>query len=409
MPTTLYESIYADGSYSDRLHLSEAKKLRLYKNRIIEEFLRFGSFPGKAKVEKALNSIDLRLAIFQPKAISSGELFDTEKFNKEFADIYSDLLILYKVAYELCKKEYDELNAYVETHLAELERMATRFEQMALLESGTTALGTTVFFQSSGYDATIDGTTVTIDLGLVQVHAGTRLACILESTEIVPQYAVFSFDGNNCSSYSYNHDLFQVPGEPSLTTYSYSLSDSMTIQRLTPILEGDENFDADASSYYYIYAGEKHVLAEDGTTSTSVEISSLTQSVSVDEDGRLSFYILDGTYVEFNFSKQPSSKNFSGVRIDKPDKIQYIEMEYEDGISFSLATDGAVYAEKQAGIVSGGVLYYPNNIGHTDFRIYAYSEGSLISYETKLVLSRIYNGMIPSISCIAIKEIPAKS
>ena len=143
----------------NQYYADQIKKIDFYKSRITNDLARRGIYPDDERINKQIKNINTMLGIFQYKAVSSGETFDTKKFNEDVEYIYQDLKILYELVYELTIKEFEELQIYCETHLTELRKMAEHYQYRTKLELDSTYLGTTVLYQSNSYNSSMNNGT----------------------------------------------------------------------------------------------------------------------------------------------------------------------------------------------------------------------------------------------------------
>ncbi len=386
------------------LYSDEIEKINYYKERIIEAMAKNGEFPNDMEVKKRLDAIDNKLSIFQYRNVMSGDLFDATAFNEYMTAIYTDLTILYKLAYQCCVNEFEQIKSYADSHLIQLERMAKRYMLQTETELSTTSLGKTIFFQTSGFNIKEGNTVARIELGDIEVSAGSKLACLFEGTEISPSQVVFSFEGGgNCSPYSYNRDLFTVKGEPSHTNYEYS-----TIEHdLMTVAMDIDKFVPDRANSYIIYAGKNQYTVMDSYGNSREETLTSLATESQSTAGKITFYIVGGKYANFEFSKMPDSKNFEGTEITNMQSHQKITMSYSKGFSFNVHTDGVIYAARKNGIFINGRLYYPNATTMKDFLVEEYSNASKVTYNTSAVISGLLVGTPLRITSIAIKEMPS--
>ena len=386
------------------LYRDEIEKVNYYRERIIELMAKNGEFPNEIDVQKRLDDIDTRLAVFQYDNVISGESFDTTKFNDDMAAIRQDLLILYKLAYEQCIEEYQKLESYVDTHLKELEVLAKHYKLRTDLELATTSLGKTIYFQTSGFQFTEENTVAHIHLGKIEASAGSKLACLFEGRHINMDQVVFNFGSQHCLPYSYNRDFFQVTGDPTHFNYHYERQGAADTNKSTVEMAPD-GFTPDKNNSYIIYTGkdEFQVQNEYGSE-TERRIGGLANSFT--DSGRVVFYIVGGSYASFEFGNAPVKKNFDGTMIEEMPKHQKITMSYTDGLSFAVNTDGTIYAMRANGVISGNKLYYPSLTAEQEFLIEEYTSDKKVSYDdASITVSGLTAGFPLDITSIAIKEI----
>lgn len=388
--------------YSDQL-----KKIDYYRSKIINDLAKRGIYPEDQRVNKQIKNIDNMLGIFQYKAVAAGETFDTKKFNDDLECIYQDLKILYELAYELTVKEFEELQTYCEVHLSELKEMARHYQYKTKLELDSTYLGTTVFYQSKGYNSTMENGLLTIDLGNIQVEEQSKLACLIDSEDINISNVIFSFTDNNgivsvCSPYEYNKDFFIVPGKIKTNIYNFELTDDTIYSSFicTPEeLVGKVNHD----NRYILFGGRDYV----SIGYKNKKYMKKTDNVQLynNESGVFEFYIVDGTYAEFEFSNEPKSKNFNGYRIDNMTNHRKIVIEHGPNFYFDFNTDGKIYATRKEATILNNELYYPYPDQVTDIMIEEYSVGNKKDYNIKVTAGPFNNGDMPNINAIAIKQL----
>ena len=378
--------------------IDAVEKLKYYKERIMQELTSMGVYPDAIAVQEQLEDYDAELSIFAHRYAVAGAEFDVDNFNKEFAAIAEDLRIIYKLVNELAIKRYEEVKEYAETHLAELRAMAQKYNVKTKFEIDSTSLGETVFFQASGFDTTIDNSTAKIALGNIEVHKGAQLACIFDAEDVKQENVVFTIGGNNCSPYELNHDLLKIPGEMTKNIYHYVVPEGEVINSAHAL--NVENFTPSTDNSYLIYGGHNMVAGRydyhEKFEDTPLEFGG---------QGRVSFWVLDGTFINFTFSNAPKTSNFNGTSITKMKKHHKIVMEYDKGFSFDFVTDGTVYATRSQGIISDGKLYYPNGDNVRDYYIEEYTANSKVTFSDAVVtISGLKENKPLTINTIAVKE-----
>lgn len=388
------------------LYQDQVKKLAYYRSRIIQDLARKGIYPDDAKINARLNDIDTMLGVFQYMNIEAGDTFDAAKFNEDFERIYRDLRILYELAYEISVQEYNELKVYCETHLNELQNMASNYQYKTKFELDSTYLGSTVFFQSAGFNSSMSNGIATINLGKIQVEEQSKLACIFSAENVNPRNVVFTFsDSNginhNCSPYDYNQDFFTVPGILKKNTYEVSLLDSMTKTQFicTPSeIAGNVNH----NNKYVLFGGKGFVQTGYYSKGYFEKIAGVPITI---EQGVVQFYVLNGTYINFDFSETPSNKNFEGIGITDMTNCQKIVIEHNSTLTFDFITNGTIYATKHNGKILNGEIYYPVPEQVRDVLVEEYSVGDKVSYDVTVTAGPFLTGDVPVIDTIAIKQL----
>lgn len=383
---------------------TEIEKIKFYRNRIAQKIIHSGQYPNQFEIEKYLQDIDLRLSIFQNKTIEEKSYFNAKEFNQKFESIYQDLLILYKVVCKYAIEKYIELKSYTEMHLSELEQMAKRYEYKTKFEIKSTPLGKTVLFKTNGFEVVRNNNIHTIELDTISISKGSKLACIWDSNSTDDKNVIFTIGNFNCSPFSYNRDYLKIPGTSNYKTYNYEQPEDVITQTMAPM--AITNFIPNYDNNYIIYAGKNYIKR---TTKSGNDVLKRNETSSFyldNKTGRVTFYILNGSYAYFNFSKEPLSKNFSGYNIESMDKHQKITFEYDAGMAFDFTTDGIIYAEKQQGIVTDNILYYPSNLDVPTYYIEEYNSDDKITLPVKVTVSKIKDSVSDlKINAIAIKEL----
>lgn len=388
------------------MYAEELAKINYYKERIIKEFAKNGIHPDNTMIKKRLEKIDKSIAIYQPYSRVTGEYFDAKEFNEDIRQVYADLKILYQLAYDLCVKDMNELQSYAETHLTQLETLAQHYQRKTQMELNGTYLGKTIYFQTYGYKISGDNGVRTIDLGSVDITPGGKLACIFEPKEQTPQLSDVSFvftdkDDNtlSCSPYELNKDTLTIPGKSKITTYSYTpptgskitSSFQLTPEGLTPTMDNT----------YLIYSGKDRICT--GTYDKIFTYKTSGVALNLTKSGKTTFYILNGTYIQFDFKEEPISKNFNGTSIKNMGDHKKIIIEHGDNFIMDFTTDGTIYASCEYGTVKNGALYYPGATNLTDFMIEEYSAADKAPYQAKVIVNNSYESTF-RINAIAIKE-----
>lgn len=391
------------------LYADQQKKISYYYSRIIQDLAQKGIYPDNDRIQKQISNIDSMLGIFQYTNVGRSEEFDTKKFNEDMLRIWQDLKILYELALEITVKDYEELQIWCETYLTELQNMAKRYRYKTSTEMEQTYLGTTILHQSSGFDINNNNGVVTINLGDISVEAGAKLFCIFEAENVSSQNIIFRLiDKDNdilsCSPYNYNHDFITVPGTLNKNTYSVSLN-GMNVRTsffCTPeSLSGKLSY----NNKYKLYGGKDFMSFNYVNKLYAKKVVGVP--VDMPEGGIVTFFILDSTYVNFEFSTEPKHKNFDGTVISEPLRCQKIVIEHDSNISFDFVTDGTIYATCVDGIITNGELVYPTADQVDDIMIEEYCLGNNVTYNISVKITNISGGNVPIIQNIAIKQLSA--
>lgn len=124
-------------------------KLDYHKKHIINSFIKRGYFPKSEEIANKLEQINLRLALFESYNFTPGEKFNVKEINYMIEMLYADITFLYKILEDIQVQEYNKMLLNIETHLTELESLATHYKKRANEEINGTALGKTLLFKTN--------------------------------------------------------------------------------------------------------------------------------------------------------------------------------------------------------------------------------------------------------------------
>ena len=378
----------------------EIEKLKYLRNQIAFSLSSSGTFPDRSIIDKRLEAIDSKLALFHHLTVKESAVFDVKQFNSEFMNLYQDLKILYELVYFFKSRALEETRSYVEMHLAELETLAERYAQKSRFETGNTALGKTVYFKGSGITPSVKNHIATIDCGDVKVSKGARVSFFIKGRYFNQEDVVFKLGPSICSPYDVNMDTITINGTSSYKTYNCKMPEDATHNSMY-ILNSD-SFTPVMKNKYVIYGGQDTIAVSKDGTDTFVK-KDKGAPVTLTGKGHISFYVIGGSYISFDFSKAPENANFSGYMMQNIKEHQKVSFEYTDGISFEYITDGAIYAVKKNGIINGTSLYYPDADDLSTFRIEEYAGNDTVNMNLKITVTQS-GEHVPAISMIAVKE-----
>ena len=281
--------------------------------------------------------------------------------------------------------------------------MARKYHYKTQLEISSTSLGKTIFFQASGYNTEYKQDQAVISLGSISANKGSRLACILEADNVSADKVVFSFDGQNCSPYSYNKDFFKVPGKAKTVTYGYSLPANQLINSSFQL--NIAGFTPKAASQYIVFGGKDTIAVYDTSKIQTLVSKAQSSPCVIPKPGRVEFYVYGGTFINFDFAKQPLSKNFTGTSISNLKKRHKVVLECDKDFTFNFLTDGQLYAVKENGVIKDSKLYYPTVVQLQDFLVEEFLPGETVTYkDVKVTVVGISTDSV-SINTVAIKEL----
>ncbi len=381
-------------------------KTNFYKEQVLKEIVKKGLLPDENIVQDRVKNIDRFLALFRNTNIKSGDKFDAKKYNKDIKLIYQDLLFLYQLVYEVTAKEFNYSKAYMNSHLIELESIARQYKIRSRIEIESSFLGNTVFFQSSGFPMFNKDNELYIDLGKVNLRQGSRITWLFEAGGIMAQDALLGLKIGESISYIGAHNFishtYKVPGNPVIKESYFKLDDEQTISHSFEIINNEIKPSYDNS--YFIFGGENKIILKTANYKNET-IEEVNKAYYTQEDfGKIEFHIYKGTYANFSFSKQPKSKNFEGLSIKDLKSHHKVSMEVEGGMGFSIETDGKIYAEKELGIVSNDMLFFPKQSAVKDFFIEENFPGDKVEYEAFLKIKGDNIDLL-EIESVTIKEL----
>lgn len=380
----------------------EIEKIKYLKKRIARSLAALGVYPDCAAIDSRLSSIDAKLALFRHKEVKESSLLDVKQMNEDFMNIYQDLLILYRLVFEFKLNKLEQTKAFVETHLSELETLAETYKKKNDLETGSTSVGKTLFFQSSGFNQWTENYVTKINLGEIKVSPGSRISCFIQGRYFKPENVRFTLGELSCPPFALNRDYVKIPGEPKYRSYKYKIPEDLTPGDIIELMT--DKFKPSAKNSYTVFGGENCISSYFRGANKIIHKNSGEAILLDNPIGKITFYIIGGTYVNFEFSKAPLSQNFSGYSIQNMQKHKKIVIEYEGPFSFNFNTNGTIYATKNRGILKGERLFYPGNEKIRDFLIEEYSQKEYKTYNSTVTIQQT-NEYVPHVNMIAIKEL----
>lgn len=387
-------------------------KIAFHKERIIKELIKKGIAPDNASVEYRLNNIDANLALFKHEEQLAGKTINITAYNEGLKLLYKDLEFLYGLLYELTIKEFVTLKSFVDTHLDELEDIATMYELKAKEEVNSTALGNTLLFKNNEFNILVENNITHVDLGTVEVNKGSRIACIANINNIEADKVLFGLKKlsdntvKHIAVYNYNHDSLIIDGNLQTETYETTIKDEQVINGPVVLNIGEPPSN---ESKYIIMAGKGKILVKtvDEIGYILQEKPSQLNTASFDKRSYIDFYIVGGNKITFRFNKKPLNTNFSlnDYIVTDLKHIHHFFIECEENFAFDFELDkGDVYAVKEDGIIDNDKLLFSRNIEVRDFYIEEYKTGEKEKYNAFL---RIVNDDAEpiDIESVSIKEL----
>lgn len=327
------------------LYLDEIEKIKFYKQRITDQLLSYGIIANKEQVQKRLNEIDLKLAVFSQAYIQSGSEFSVDTFNQQKKDIYEDLTILYMLLYRLAENRVEKTRIKLRYGLDDLRTKVGRFQY--LVDAQTVSVyGETVFHQASDFvQEYIDGQVI-IDLGPVTVSSGTYLAPMIASDELNIEDVVFVFtntDGTEIQSAAYNYakNYVKVLGNYQLSMQTFNNDDKIFGKNLIPAGE-----DLSQEDRYNIFLNQNKICVRNlDNTKFDYKIKMPEIYYTAINREEISFYVYGASKIQLASMGDIEYKNFIGDEIITPKQRQKIILRGSN-FSFDIKTDGIIYADK---------------------------------------------------------------
>lgn len=368
------------------------KKLEYYKQQVLQELVKKGIYPDNELIESRLNSYNAHLAIFKNYNAVTGQLFNANEYNERLKLIYTDLKFLYELLYEITVIEYNKLQNFINSHLAELNSIVKTYNKRAEYENSTTSLGKTLLFQNNSFSIESKDSTTILNLDNLNISNAAVLACIANINNVKPEDVIFKFkqigteQWINASPYNYNNETVVMPGQRKKTIYEYTLQDSQVI---TGPLLMDIDSEINIKNDYTILGGKNRIFVNyKDQNGFIVEDKPLTvDSLVFDKKAYINFYVVDGSSIAFRFNKKPIATNFpiDTQRVEDLDYIHHFFIECDEDFSFQFEIDkGQVYAIKETGVISDNKLYYTGSEKIKDFKIIEAATGEEKEYKVKV-------------------------
>lgn len=367
------------------------------------------SYPDKKRIEQLLDDIDTRMPIFDYENVYAGDRLDTTKLNEDLAAIKKDLEILYEIISELAGEKYTKLEAYVNGYLSSLEAAADEADERARKDYESTSLGAkTVYFKQGLPSMSIESEAIVLSLGSIKCSADSRVYGVIDGYGFSQENVVFDFDGKRISPYDVNRETLPTGGTTKKTSYTYTLPEDSPYHASFKI--ANSSIAVDEGYRYEAYGAANHLSK---SVSDSDSIISFQNGTSYDStaETRYVFYLMNATYIRFDFSEAPESRNFAedDVMNMQRDKVYKYELVMPKGSSFNIDTDGITYATKENLAINGKELYIVGTTQAEDFLINVYEPGTPVTFKSVKVLIYGAEEDAFSVSSVAVKEYTEES
>lgn len=380
-------------------------KTAYYRDIVIKELAKYGQPITNETINERLGLIDRYMAIFTHKKRKPEEYFDAVLFTKEMAEIHQDLEFLYELLYDLAVVEFEDIKAYADCHLREIEKKTREYKARVDIETNSSFIGETVFYKDGPFPWFTKDNFAYTDLGTVEIRPGSKIAFLVSGANLSESNIMIGLiKGNDTvfiQPYNYAHDTYTVDGSSTINSYEVNINEEVLLKNtfeLTP-----EKMEPNPRNSYIAYSGRNKILITQDKERMHVAQEE-DYSFLVDGNWEVSFYIKGGTYAKFEFSKSITNKNFEGIEIRNLSNAHRIRMKDEGAFGFSVKTDGEIYAEQKMCYVQDEKLIHLGGSLSNDFMIEEYASSNPEKYEVFLrVLSDTEE--YPEVDSVAIKEL----
>lgn len=387
-----------------------AEKIKYHKEHIIASFVDKGIYPNDDMVKDLLDGIDSSMPYLYVEHAIKGEYFDTKKFNSMVQGAYRDLVLLYQLLHELSIKEFVALQAYVDTHLDDLQETVDYYKRKTEQEIGTTSLGQTVLFKAGNYNMKTKDNLTVIDLGSIALNKGSRIAGLFNANNIEGDKVTFAltneFGKQRFSPYNYNQDTYLMPGALNRNEYEFEIDKDQVVRDSIKI----GNVKAKEENKYIILGEKDKVLVKQFGKQVKQSIKNRPTKydmLAFNEKVYIDFYTLNTKSVRFKFNKKPLSTNFSldSFIVDELDYLHHFFIEADAGFAFEFEIEGGeVYAVNEIGIVDGEDLLFASDLDVRNFKIIEYETGDKVNCKMEVEIVND-DGDPVEVQSILIKEL----
>lgn len=380
-------------------------KTSYYRDIVIKELAKYGQPITNESVSDRLKNIDRYLAIFTHTKRKPEEAFDAKLFTKEMNEIHQDLQFLYQLLYDLAVVEFEDIKAFTDCHLREIERKTREYRARVDIETNSSFIGETIFYMDGPFPwFTRDNYTYT-DLGTVDIKPGSKIAFLASGENLSNTNLMIGLTKGGetvyVQPYNYQHDTLTIEGSSTVNSYEVNINEEVLLKdtfELTP-----EKMEPSDKNSYIAYTGRNKILIAQDKERQYVKQEN-DYSFLIDGNWEASFYIKGGTYAKFEFSKAVANKNFEGTEIRDLNNVHRIRMKDEGTFGFSVKTDGEIYAEQEMCYVQDNKLIHMGGSLSNDFMIEEYVSAEPERYNAFL---RVFSDAeeYPQVDSVAIKEL----
>jgi hypothetical protein len=380
-------------------------KTDYYRKIVIKELAKYGQPITNQSIEDRLKNIDRYLAIFKQKNRKPEERFDAALFTKEMSEIHQDLQFLYELLYDLAVVEFEDIKAFADGHLREIEKKTREYKARVDIETNSSFIGETIFYMDGPFPwFTKDNYTFT-ELGEVDIRPGSKIAFLVSGTNLSNENIMLGLikgsETKYVQPYNYQHDTFTAKGSSAVNSYEVEINHDVLLKDTFELTH--EALEPNSKSSYIAYKGRNKILTTQNKEREHVA-QEADYSFLVDGNWEVSFYIKGGTYAKFEFSKEIKNKNFEGIELRNLSSVHRIRMKDEGAFAFSVKTDGEIYAEQEMCYAKDSKLIHMGGSLSNDFMIEEYTSSEPERYS---VFLRVFSDHeeYPEIDSVAIKEL----
>lgn len=347
------------------MYKDEIKKIEYYKDILMNRYLKDGEVLNSNDIQKKIDEIDTKLAVFQQGYIVNGETLDIEKLNSQKQDIYTDLKILYELMYETARNRLSKIHNKIKYNINYLKEVAKKYRQRAAIES-IGVFGKTVYYKTNGFEQYYDNGSVFVDLGDLQIDSGSYVACFIDSEEFTgDEEIVFNFDNKyKVGNYMDTRNLLVFNGNYQINKYNTSIQENTTTEfEVSPT----ENFVPLDTAKYNLFVKKNHITIESMTSNIIKYLEKNTDiAYEAEEDCNIDFYVYGASYINIEMNDLYETKSFENSNIVTPKVKQKIHIKANKNFIFDIDTDGEIYAAKTSCFIKNKKLYTSDSYGSNE-------------------------------------------
>lgn len=379
-------------------------KIRAKKSSIEHSLMLQGKYPHKAYVDKLLTEIDTKLSLLDYKRVVKGTLFNTDKFAEDINTVYKDLCILFELVEEMAVQKYTELEAFTNGFLLALESEADKADLKAREELEATTLNADIVFFSDASTFAFNNEVAVYDMGTLEFAPQSKALGTVSGSGFEIEDVVFEIDGKRISDYNLSGETVKLGGKIDKNFYTYELPEES--RSVSSFKLATQDLIADESYHYDIYGDKGFIEVQRNGEMEKHEQLVFDQSFYATANTRYTFYLHNATYIDFDFTVEPSYKSFTSYNNSGLQRDEFTKYEFtvRAGSMFSISSDGEVYATKEEPAVNDSELYIANTTISKSFYIIESIPGPALSLPVKLYIYNADESNL-NIKSVAVKEV----